>query len=184
MTEDAERLTAYVRRGDVESLSALVVGNSPWMSAILRAMLPASEVEDALQDAWLKVIRSARGFRGEGVRSYLGTVVRSVAIDRLRQGGKTVSIDAEEGADEAMTDELVDAAPTPSERFASTASREEVYRAVRALSEGQRQVFLLRLEAGMSFREIAGELHVPLGTVLTWMRRASLRLRELLSGRE
>lgn len=181
MSEDAERLTAYARSGDVESLSALVVGNSPWMVAVLRSMLPPSEVEDALQDAWLKVIRSAHRFRGEGVKSYLGAVVRSVAIDRLRKGGKTVSFDAEEG-DEAGVSEIADGAPGPGERFASSASREEVYRAVRSLSEGQRQVFLLRVEAEMSFREIADELQVPLGTVLTWMRRAALNLRKMLKG--
>ena len=182
MSADAELLTDYARRGDVQSLSALVVRHSPWMTAMLRAMLPAGEVEDALQDVWLKVIRSARGFRGKGLKSYLGTVTRSVAIDRLRKGGRTVSLDAVEDADEGPPQMPVDESPAPDVRFASSATKEEVYRAIGRLTEGPRQVLLLRIEAEMSFREIADELRIPLGTALTWMRTATLQLKKELGG--
>lgn len=182
MSADAELLTAYARRGDVQSLSALVVRHSPWMSAMLRAMLPSGEVEDALQDIWLKVIRSARGFRGTGLKSYLGSVTRSVAIDRLRKDGRTVSLDVGEDADDAPRQIPVDESPTPDARFESSATKEEVYRVIGTFAEGPRQVLLLRIEAEMSFREIADELHIPLGTALTWMRTATLRLKEALGG--
>jgi len=180
MPEDAELLKAYAREGDPRPLSALVVRHSPWMSALLRGMLPDAEVEDALQDAWLKVIRSAARFRGDGLKSYLGTIVRSVAIDRLRKLGKTVSLEAETGNGETPPEEPVDDGPTPDERFESSATREDVYRAVRALADGPRQVLLLRIEAEMPFRAIAEELHVPLGTALTWMRTATIQLRNAL----
>jgi len=184
MSEDAELLKDYARRGNAQALSALIVRHSPWMSALLRGMLPDAEVEDALQDAWLKVIKSARHFRGEGLKSYLGAVARSAAIDRLRRRGKTVSLDAEEPDDDAPHDEPVDEGPLPNERFESSATRDDVYRAVRALPEGPRQVLLLRIEAEMPFREIAEELHVPLGTALTWMRTATLYLKKELGGRQ
>jgi len=177
MSEDAELLKDYARRGDAKALSALVVRHSPWMSALLRGMLPDADVDDALQDAWLKVIRSARNFRGDGLKSYLGAVARSVAIDRLRKSGRAVSLDADETA---QGEELVDDKPLPNERFESAATREDVYRAVRELAEGPRQVLLLRIEAEMSFKDIAQELGVPLGTALTWMRTATIHLRKRL----
>ena len=182
MSADAELLTAYARRGDVQSLSALVVRHSPWMSAMLRAMLPSGEVEDALQDAWLKVIRSARSFRGSGLKSYLGSVTRSVAVDRLRKGGRTVSLEAAVEADDGPQQMPIDESPTPDVRFESSATKEEVYRLIGTLAEGPRQVLLLRIEAEMSFREIAEGLRIPLGTALTWMRTATLRLKEALGG--
>ena len=182
MSADAELLTAYARRGDVQSLSALVVRHSPWMSAMLRAMLPSGEVEDALQDIWLKVIRSAHGFRGNGLKSYLGSITRSVAVDRLRKCGRTVSLDAGDEADDDSRQMPVDESPTPDVRFESSATKEEIHRVIGTLAEGPRQVLLLRIEAEMSFREIADELHVPLGTALTWMRTATLRLKEALGG--
>jgi len=180
MSEDAELLKDYVRRGNANALSALIVRHSPWMSALLRGMLPDADVEDSLQDAWLKVIRSAHNFRGDGIKSYLGTVARSVAIDRLRKCGKMISLDAEE-CDTAQQ-EPIDDAPLPNEKFESAATKEDVLRAVRELPDGPRQVLLLRIEAEMPFREIAEELHIPLGTALTWMRTATLYLRGKLGG--
>ena len=54
--------------------------------------------------------------------------------------------------------------------------------AVRTLPEGPRQVLLMRIEGELSFKEIASELDVPLGTALTWMRTATLKLKEMLGG--
>jgi len=180
MSEDAELLMAYARRGESKLLSAIVLRHSSWMSALLRGLLPDADVDDALQDTWLRVIRSARNFQGGGVKSYLGAIARSVAIDRLRQRGKMVRLDA----DPPPYDNLVDENPTPSDRFESSATKADVYRAVRSLPEGPRQVLLLRLEAEMPFREIADELHIPLGTALTWMRTATLHLRKTLGGNQ
>ena len=182
MPDDAQLLTDYVRRGDVKSLSALVERHSRWMLALLRGMLPtAADADDAFQDAWHRVIRSAGNYRGGQVRAYLAKAARSAAIDRLRRQGRTVSLDAEPEDGEPGAADIADEAPSPGERFESKATAEDVRRATQALPEGPRQVFLLRLEGEMTFREIAEELGVPLGTALTWMRTATERLRALLT---
>ena len=59
---------------------------------------------------------------------------------------------------------------------------EDVRQAIRVLPEGPRQVLLLRIEGDMSFKEIAEEMSIPLGTALTWMRTATRKLRDLLGG--
>ena len=184
MEEDSELLFAYARRGDVKSLAALVGRHSVWMRALLRSLLPeAADADDAFQETWMKVIRSASSYRGGKVKSYLASAARSVAIDRLRRGGRTVSLDAEEGEGADAAASAADSSPTPGERFESKATSEDVRRAVRALPEGPRQVLLMRIEGDLPFREIAEELGVPLGTALTWMRTATLRLREMLGGK-
>ena len=184
MEEDSELLFAYARRGDVKSLAALVGRHSVWMRALLRSLLPEpSDADDAFQETWMKVIRSAPSYRGGKVKSYLASAARSVAIDRLRRGGRTVSLDADEGEGAAVAEKAADSSPTPGERFESKATSEDVRRAVRALPEGPRQVLLMRIEGDLPFREIAEELGVPLGTALTWMRTATLRLREMLGGK-
>lgn len=180
MAEDSDLLLAYSRRGDVSSLSALVRRHAVWMQALLRSLLPtAADAEDAFQESWARVIRSAGGYRGGSVRAYLAAVARSAAIDRRRRMGKTFSLDAD---GESERREIPDPSPSPGERFESKATSEDVRRAVWALPEGPRQVLLLRVEGELSFREIALELGVPLGTALTWMRTATLKLRELLGG--
>ena len=180
MEEDVELLFSYSRRGDVKSLAALVRRHSVWMQALLRSLLPeAADADDAFQETWIRVIRSASSYRGGKVRAYLATVARSVALDRLRHVGRTVSLDADDGEGAAVAASAESEGPDPSERFESKANSEDVRRAVRALPEGLRQVLLMRIEGGLTFREIAAELGIPLGTALTWMRAATQRLRKM-----
>ncbi|MCR5750696.1 MAG: sigma-70 family RNA polymerase sigma factor [Kiritimatiellae bacterium] len=183
MEEDSELLYAYSRRGDVESLSALVRRHAVWMQAFLRGLLPTvADAEDAFQETWVRVVKAAGKYRGGRVRPYLAVVARSAAIDRLRQTGRVVSLDAEDGDGASAAERLADEAPLPDERFESKATAEDVRAAVRALPEGPRQVLLMRIEGELSFKEIASELGVPLGTTLTWMRTAKLKLKDMLGG--
>lgn len=183
MTEDGQLLENYARHGDVASLSELVGRNTKWLIAFLRGLVPTeADAEDAFQEVWVRVIRSGRAYRGGSVKAYLARIARSVVIDRFRRAGvPTVSVDAADG--EATAEEVADASPTPSERFESCATSADVRAAVRALPLRHREVLLMRIEGEMAFKEIAAELGVPIGTVLTWMRSATLKLKEVLGER-
>ena len=182
MPTDAELLTDYARRGEVASLTALVERHSTWMMAFLRGMLSsASDAEDVFQESWRRVIKGAGAFRGGSVKAYLVTIARSAAIDRIRQRGRTMSLDAlaEEASETGgAAIEPADPAPTPRESYDLAADAEAVREAVRELPDGPRQVLLMRIEGEMPFKEIASELGVPLGTALTWMHTATERLRK------
>lgn len=183
MEEDGELLFDYARRGDVKSLAALVRRHSTWMQALLRGMLhEAADADDAFQDAWMRIIRSAGSYRGGNVKAYLASAARSVAIDRIRRERGNVSLDAEDGEGASVAAAAASNEATPGERFESKATSEDVRRAIGTLAEGPRQVLLMRVEGDLSFREIAAELKIPLGTALTWMRTATLKLREVLGG--
>lgn len=182
MIDDAQLLLDYARRGDVKSFSALVGRHSKWLIAYLRGIAPTlADAEDAVQEVWMKVIRSCGSYRGGSVRAYLTRVARSVAIDRFRRNGRpTVSVDAVGADGTSLSETLTDGAPPPDAAFECRATAEEVRRAVRLLPENQREVLLMRIEAEMSFREIAEALGIPLGTALTWMHVATLRLKKEL----
>ena len=183
MEEDVQLLFAYARRGDVQSLAALVRRHATWMQALLRGMLPvAADVDDVFQETWMRVIRAAPRYRGGMVKPYLATVARSAAIDHLRRTRAVVSLDDEEGEGAAAAAAVAAEGPAPGEAFESQATSDDVRRAVNILPEGPRQVLLMRVEGGLSFREIAVELAIPLGTALTWMRSATLKLRRMLGG--
>jgi len=185
MEEDSQLLLDYARRGDVQSLAALVRRHTTWMQAFLRGMLPvAADVDDVFQETWMRVVRSASRYRGGLVKPYLATVARSAAIDHLRRTRATVSLDDETGEGAAVAATVADEGPLADEAFESRATSDDVRRAVNTLPEGPRQVLLLRIEGGLSFREIADELSVPLGTALTWMRSATLKLRRMLGERK
>ena len=153
------------------------------MQAFLRGLLPTvAAAEDASQETWARVVQCAGQYRGGKVKPYLAVIARSVAIDRLRQTGLLVSLDVEDGEGASVAERIPDASPSPVERFESKATAEDVREAVRVLPEGPRQVLLMRIEGELSFKEIASELGVPLGTALTWMRTATLKLKDMIGG--
>ncbi len=179
---DADLLMAYARRGDVESFSTLVARHSTWLMVFLRGMLSAADADDVFQEAWFRVIKKAGVFRGGSVKSYLACIARSVAIDRLRREGRLVSLDIEDEAGDTPAGKLLSSALQPNEQYESKATAEDVRMAVAELPFCERQILLLRIEGELAFREIADELNLPLGTVLTRMRRATARLKEQLGG--
>ena len=162
-------------------LSALVAEHGRWLMAFLRGLVgDATDAEDAFQETWLRIFRARGDFRRDGVRTYLAKTARSVVIDRLRRTRPTGSLDAAD--DSVGADALADEAPDPSAVFESKATAEDVRRAIAALPFGWRQVVLLRIEGEMEFKDIAAELGIPLGTALTWMRRATVELKRKLGG--
>ena len=80
---------------------------------------------------------------------------------------------------EAGLDELVDTGTPPDVRQEA----DEVLRATAALSPHHRQVLLLVAAQGLTYREVADELGVPVGTVMSRLARAREQLREILTER-
>ena len=120
MEEDVQLLFAYARRGDVQSLAALVRRHATWMQVLLRGMLPvAADVDDVFQETWMRVIRAAPCYRGGMVKPYLATVARSAAIDHLRRTRAVVSLDDEEGEGAAAAATAVAEGPAPEERLSA-----------------------------------------------------------------
>ncbi|MDX1927656.1 MAG: sigma-70 family RNA polymerase sigma factor, partial [Pirellulaceae bacterium] len=72
-------------------------------------------------------------------------------------------------------------ADSPEHRAMSDENAEEVQHALGQLSDLQRQMLQLAFFEGMSHREVASNLQIPLGTVKTHIRKGLLRLRFLLS---
>lgn len=162
------------------SIPALVAEHGKWLMAFLRG-LAGEDAEDAFQETWMRVIRFCGSYRGGSVRGYLARVARSVVTDRFRRvGPPTLCLDSVVGDDDSPSADLVDGALPPGESFELRATAEDVRRAVRGLPGRLRDVVLLRIEGELKFQEIADELGVPLGTVLTWMRSATARLKKTL----
>lgn len=184
MPDDAQLLADYARRGVVESLSALVSRHAVWLKALLHGLLPGkADAEDAFQEVWVRVIRSAGSFRGGSVRAYLARIARSVAVDRFRRELPTVSLDVPDATGGTPLEDLADEHPGTGEVLTARASAEEIRAAVRELPEGPRQVLLLRIEAELPFREIAEQLGIPMGTALNWMHVATEAMKKRLGRR-
>ena len=143
---------------------------------ILRILNDRAAAEDVLQETFLQVWRRANDFDENRGRAFtwLVTIARSRALDRLRSHGSRERIAAEAAAE--PRDVMGDAS-------AETLRSEEavvVRRALIELPEEQQRALLLAYFEGLTQTEIATRLGIPLGTVKTRVRSGMIRLRELL----
>ena len=129
-------------------------------------------------------VRSAREFLRGLMESYLATsrfargLVDSAEMDEARRRKPEASISE---LDEEMTAErFASNAAEPVESLEEAERRRALLQAVERLPLEQRQVFLLREEAGLSFKEIAEIAKCPLNTALGRMHYAMEHLRKAL----
>ena len=145
-------------------------------SLILRILHDRYEAEDCLQEVFLQVWRRAKDFDESRGRpfTWLVTIARSRALDRLRASGSRARLATEAEAEprESMGDASEDA--LRSEEGAI------VRRALAELPEEQRRALFMAYFEGLTQTEIAARLGDPLGTVKTRMRSGLMKLRELL----
>jgi RNA polymerase sigma-70 factor (ECF subfamily) len=145
----------------------------------LRILRRASDAEDAVQQAWLQVWKSAGSYdasRGT-VAAWLLTVTRSRALDLYR------SLSSRRRAETSVEPESTPAADPPAQAVQGQLG-ERVRKALESLLPQQRQVLEIAYFQGLSQSEIAVQLGTPLGTVKSWTRQGLMRLRELLPQEE
>jgi RNA polymerase sigma-70 factor (ECF subfamily) len=126
--------------------------------------------EDVVQDAVLRALRHAGGWRGGEPRAWLLRIVRNAALDRIAARGREVPLEDDAAA------ALPDPAPDPEAALAARQSRHGLAAAVAALPLELREALMLRTVEEMSYRDIAAVTGVPIGTVMSrlWRARAAL----------
>ncbi|RAL20927.1 RNA polymerase subunit sigma-24 [Lujinxingia litoralis] len=137
-----------------------------------RLVGPRGELEDVVQEVFVRVHRCLADYRGEcAFTTWLYRVARNVAIDHLRRRKKTVSLDDWR----------------PLRQTASAWRRLEardqlrgLYAAMERMSLEHREAFVLYEIEGMKLREIADLTGDPLNTVASRVRRAREELRAVL----
>jgi RNA polymerase sigma-70 factor (ECF subfamily) len=140
----------------------------------LRRLGDRGRAEDAVQETFASVWRSARSYRperGPGA-PWLYAVARNAIVDRAR--AKTDPT--------ADRPETASGDPGPAERAESSFVAWQVHRALEELPESERTVLELAYWSGLSQSEVAEFLNIPLGTVKTRTRSGLARLADLLEG--
>jgi RNA polymerase sigma-70 factor (ECF subfamily) len=172
-----EALVALVARGDEPALAELYdrVGRVAFGLAF-RVLRDERHAEDAVQEAFLTVWRTAASFRAERAKAstWILTLVHRRAVDLVRREERRR---AEPLADEPA---LEGAAEATEEAAWLRFERERVQSALKQLPDAQREAIELAYYGGFSQSELADRLGVPLGTIKSRMFAGLARLRELL----
>jgi RNA polymerase sigma-70 factor (ECF subfamily) len=172
-----EALVALVARGDEDALAELYDRVSRVAYGLaLRVLRDERHAEDAVQEAFLQVWRSAASFRAERAKAstWILTLVHRRAVDLVRREERR---QAEPLADD---DSVGQASEQTEEAAWLRFERERVQSALAQLPDMQREALELAYYGGFSQSELAERLGVPLGTIKSRMFAGLARLRELL----
>jgi RNA polymerase sigma-70 factor (ECF subfamily) len=166
--------------GDRAALAALSDRYSADVYGLCLRVLPNdADAQAALSDTFYQVWRRASRFdpkRGR-VRTYLMTVARSRAIDRLRAARTR---NTKERDSQELRASRVDAAG-PDASAVTAEERQRVQAALDTLAPRQREALSLAYYEGMSHSQVAQHLDIPLGTVKSHIRLGLRKLKSALS---
>ncbi|WP_353809587.1 ECF RNA polymerase sigma factor SigK [Agromyces sp. SYSU T00194] len=175
-TPDA--LLVRVGTGDQEAFGLLYDRMAPRVLGLVRRLLvDPAQSEEVAQEVFLEVWQQAPRFdpvRGSAV-SWMLTLAHRRAVDRIRSAQSAHDRDVAAGHRD-----LAAPVPDPSESVEVRIEHERVVRAMGGLSGPQRESIELAYYGGLTQREIAERLEVPLGTVKTRIRDGMGRLRDAL----
>lgn len=179
-------LIKRAQQGDSSAFATLFHAHKARIySLCLRMTNNVAEAEDLAQDAFLQVFRKLSTFRGD---SALSTWLYRIAVNTVlmhfrRKSPCQVSLDE-------PYNNPVDAKAirreygTTDGRLENSISRLALTRAISALPEGYRTIFLLHEVEGYEHREIAELLGCSIGNSKSQLHKAKLRIREQLLARK
>ncbi len=184
---DAELMGRF-KKGDSRAFEQLLARHKKGVfNFCLRMLTDRAAAEDALQEIFLRVVRSAKEWERQArFTTWLYTIARNHCIDAIRKASyrKTASLDQplkEDNDGPTLGDRVADEGLGPDRGAESDRMRHRLVRAMAALSEEQREVFMMREQAGLPFKEIAEIVGVPENTVKSRMRYALEHLRAHLA---
>ncbi|PYQ66020.1 MAG: hypothetical protein DMF54_09415 [Acidobacteria bacterium] len=169
--EREDELLEGCREGDLDAFEKLYQTNGPRMKSIALNLLGnVGDAEDAVQEAFLKIFRGAKTFRGSAAFStWTYRVLVNTCYDVLRRRRPAGSLDA---ADREIAAIAPPAADHP--------LRLALQKAVARLHPRHRAVFLLFAVEGFTHGEISRILGIPEGTSKTFLFEAKKRLQRWL----
>ena len=164
-----EALIEAANEGDVAAFEAMYYRYRDWVARLAyRFTGNRDDALDVLQDTFAYLLKKIPGFRLTAkMTTFLYPVVKHLSMAVRRKRGRLVS-----------DDEILVQAAAPPATKGRRASREKLAAVLAMLPEGQREVLVLRFVDGLSLEEIAGALHIPLGTVKSRLHNALQTLRE------
>jgi len=138
-----------------------------------------SEAEDIVQEAYLRAFKFFGGYYGGDSRSWLLTIVRNTCYTWLQQNRVLRLADP---IDDRLDEVGVDASD-PETLLLQRVDSQMVRQALQELPVEFREVVVLREMEGLSYKEIADVVDIPIGTVMSRLKRGRQRLHTLLAKR-
>ena len=175
-SDDSDReLIERWKTGDSRAATMLVGRHADALARFAVSSGERSEIEELVQDTFVRAFASIDSFRGESsLRTWLFTIERRLMLDRRRQERRTRATVPVEPSDAVTEFDALD-------NLLAEEAESRVRKAVDALSPTQREVFTLRVEQGLSYREIADIAGTTEGAARVHYHNAMRAVKEFLS---
>ena len=180
--DDAKNLAAY-REGDDEALGLLVEKyKGPLFGFIYKFSEGREDADEVFQEVWVRAIKNMNRYRQKNLLSWLFRIAHNLMIDRIRRNRFSVSFDTPaSGNGISLGEQLASPRLGPDDESGGHDLGLRIEAAVQSLPFEQREVFWLRMQAGLSFKEIAKVQKCSINTALARMQYAVSKLRAELA---
>lgn len=170
-------LMTRIAAGERDALKQLYDATSAKLFGVcLRILSDREECEDVLQDVYVTIWRRADRYDGAraSVMTWLSTIARNRAIDRLRARGPMAY------AEQVDDLEIADGAESAESLLSAADDRNRLHGCLSELDERTEKVIRTAFFEGVTYEALAQRMEAPLGTVKSWIRRGLAKLKGCL----
>lgn len=178
---DEKKLIEGLKKKEMWAYEVLYDKYAPRLGSVIRSYLGTDDVDDVLQETFIKVFKNIKKFRGEAkLSTWLYRVAINVCNDIIakRKRKREYLTDFQEDDEKPFLEP-----PAPNDVFREVMnelSYEELTNIIAKLPEEDRLLIKLRDIEGLSYEEMAQILGKPNGTIKSRLHYARKRLRHLL----
>lgn len=175
--EALAELMSQVAAGDRAALRQLYQATSSKLfGVVLRILSDREEAEDVLQDVYVTIWRRADRFEAgrAGVMTWISTIARNRAIDRLRARGPLAY------AEQVDDLEIDDGQPDAEALLGASEDAAALQACLGELDDRTQGVIRTAFFEGVTYEALAARTGTPLGTVKSWIRRGLMKLKGCL----
>lgn len=177
LNDPLAELLSRIASGDRGALRLLYQATSSKLFGVcLRILSNRDESEDVLQEVYLTIWRRADRFEAgrASVMTWISTIARNRAIDRLRARGPLAY------ADQIDDMEIEDGSTGADVLLEAAQSGEALGKCLAELDDRTEKVIRTAFFEGVTYEALAHRMDTPLGTVKSWVRRGLLKLKGCL----
>ncbi len=173
-----ETLLGQIALGNRAAFETLYRGTADRLFGVcVRVLNERAEAEEALQEAFTSVWRKANQFDAgrASAMSWLGTMARNKAIDRLRKRPERSAL-----ATLDLAADVPDPAASPVREAEALAESARLARCLEELEPKRRSLIREAFFGGRTYEELAHRAQAPIGSIKSWIRRGLMQLRACL----
>ncbi|PYP80215.1 MAG: RNA polymerase subunit sigma [Gemmatimonadetes bacterium] len=162
------------KAGEQRAATLLVERHAAAVSRFVASLGARADVDEVIQDTFVRAFASIEGFRGDSsLRTWLFTIARRLVLDRSRAARRRGEhVEVQEG-DAATEYDALDG-------VVADETQVRLREAMAALTPTQREVFVLRVSEGLSYREIAEAVDTTEGAARVHYHNAMRAIKEFL----